>query len=241
MSEIVSEPTILVPVDASEPGHPPEALVDLLHPHRIVVLGYYPVPDQTGIDQARDQFGDEVTETIDSIADRFAKRGGDVEAIVMFTRSRSDTIDNVAADYGADAILTTGLMGESLERILVPLRGEDNIERILGFLGGLVRESHASATLFNVATSDEEATHGELLIRGACDRLEEEEGIDPARVDWRQERASSVSGAITEAAEEYDILVVGESKPSLTERILGNVTNEVIEQSTDPLLIVRER
>lgn len=45
---------------------------------------------------------------------------------------------------------------------------------------------------------------------------------------------------IIEAAKVYDLLIVGESKPSLTERILGSVTNEVIEQSADPLLIVRD-
>lgn len=240
MSETISDPLILVPIDASDPVAPSQALVDLLHPHRLVVLGYYPVPDQTATNQARAEFGEEATDTIDAIADRFAERGPEAESVVMFTHDRSVTIDNVAAEYDVDAVLTAGRVGDSLDRILVPLRGEDNLGRILGFLGELLRESDATATMFNVAASEDDASRGELLVRGACDRLEDEEGIDPRRIDWRQEINSSVSGAINEASAVHDLLVVGETKPSLPERILGSVTNEVIEQSSDPVLIVRE-
>ncbi|MFO8115375.1 MAG: universal stress protein [Halorubrum sp.] len=74
----------------------------------------------------------------------------------------------------------------------------------------------------------------------ACDRLAEDEGIDPARLDWRQERGGSVADAIVGAAEDYDLLVVGESEPSLTDRILGDVTDDVIDESSGPLLIVRD-
>lgn len=241
MPETISEPTILVPVDASDPGEPSQALVDLLSPHQLVVLGYYPVPDQTATDQARDQFGEEATDAIEAIAARFAERGGGAEPVVVFTHDRSETIDNVAAEYEVDAVLTPGHVGDALDRILVPIRGDENLERILGFVGVLLRESDATATMFNVAESDDETSRGELLVRGACDRLEDEEEIDPGRVDWRQERSGSVSDTIIETAGDYDLLVVGESEPSLTERILGNVTDKVIDQSSDPLLIVRNR
>lgn len=241
MSESISHPTILVPVDASDAEEPPPPLVKLLSPHQLVVLGYYPVPDQTSTDQARAQFGEEATDAIDTIADHFAVRGGVVESTVVFTRDRSETIDNVAADYDVDAVLTPGRVDETLDRVLVPLRGDDNLERILGFVGVLLRESDATATLFNVAKSTDEASRGELLVRGACDRLETEEGIDPARIGWRQEVDSSTTNAIVAAAEDHDLLIVGESKPSLAERVLGDVTNEVIDRSSDPLLIVREK
>jgi len=240
MSDPVSNATILVPVDASDAGEPPRALVDLLSPHQLVVLGYYPVPDQTSTEQAREQFGDEATDAVEAIADRFAERGAGAESVVVFTHDRSATIDNIAAEYQVDAVLTPGHVGDTLEHILVPLRGDDNLERILGFVAVLLRESDATATIFNVAVSDDEASRGELLVRGACDRLEEDEGIDPARIDWRIERDSSTANAIVEASDEYDLLVVGESEPSLTERILGAVTDEVIDRSPDPLLIVRE-
>lgn len=241
MSETVFQPTILVPIDASDPEEPPQALVELLGPHQLVVLGYYPVPDQTAMDQARDQFGEEATAAIEAIADRFTEHGAGAESVVVFTHDRSKTIDNTAANYEVDAVLTTGDVGDFLDRILVPLRGDENLERILGFVGVLLRESDATATVFNVAVDDGETSRGELLVRGACDRLAEEEGIDSDRVDWRQESDSSPTDAIIDAATEYDLLVVGESEPSLSERILGDVTTEIIDRSSDPLLIVRDR
>lgn len=241
MTESISEPTILVPIDASDPGEVPQALVDLLSPHRLIVLGYYPVPDQTATDQSRDQFGDEATEATEAIADRFAEQGAGAESVVVFTHDRSKTIDNVAAEYEVDAVLTTGRVGDFLDRILVPLRGDENLDRILGFLGVLLCDSDATATILNVAEGEEEASRGELLVRGACDRLTDEEGIDPGRLDWREERGSSPADTISETAQEYDLLVVGESEPSLTERILGDVTDKVIDQSSDPLLIVRNK
>lgn len=241
MSNPVSNSTILVPVDASDPGIPPHALVDLLSPHHLVVLGYYSIPEQTAPGQARDQFGEEATEAVAAIADRFAERGAGAEDVVAFTHNRSTTIDNAAAEHGADAVLTPGRVGDRLDRVLVPLRGDDNLDRILAFVGVLLRESDATATLFNVADSDDEASRGELLVRGARDRLTDDEGVDPERVDCQQVHGGSVPDAIVEAAAEYDLLVVGESEPSLTERILGDVTDEVVDRSSDPVLVVRNR
>jgi nucleotide-binding universal stress UspA family protein len=240
MRENVSEPTILVPVDASDPADPPQALVELLSPHPLVVLGYYSVPDQTAMEQAREQFGTEATEAVTAITDRFAEQGANAESVVVFTHDRSDTIDNVAADYGVDAVLTAGGVGDFLERILVPLRGDKNLDRILGFVGMLLRDSDATATFINVVEGEDEASSGESLIKGAHDRLAKQEPIDADRLDWRVEVDSSVADAIIESAVDYDLLVLGESEPSLTDRILGNLTAEVIDRSAKPLLIVRD-
>ncbi len=240
MSGTVSEATILVPIDASDPGEPPESLVELLGPHSLVILGYYPVPDQSSTDQLRSQFGEEATDAIEAIADRFARDGDDVESTVVFTRDRSGAIDRAAADHGVDAVLTAATVDGDLDRVLVPLRGEDNLERIVAFVSVLLAGSEAEATLFNVAESADDASQGEFIVRGARDRLAEDVP-DPDRLDWRQEVARSSSDGILAAAEEYDLLVVGESQPSLRERILGDVTDRIIEDSPCPVLIVRNR
>ncbi len=238
MTQHVSEATILVPIDTSDPGTPSASLVELLSPHSVVVLGYYPVPDQSSADQLRAQFGEEAEAELDAITERFTDAGADADSVLVFTKDRSKTIDRVAADYEVDAVLTADPVEDRLNRVLVPIRGEENVDGILDFVATLLAESEATATLFNVATSDDEASRGELIIRGACDRLEES-GVDPERVDWKQQRDPSASTAIVGAAGAFDLLVVGESEPSLRDRILGNVTNTVIEESPQPVLIVR--
>lgn len=235
MAERQTRTTILVPFDASDPGNPSPGLIELLTPHRIIVLGYYPVPDQASTKQVRDQYGDTANEATDEMAARFAKEGGEVESVVVFTHDRSQSIDRISAEKDVDAVLTEGLIGDQLDRILVPLRGDGNLDRIVSLLEQLLGESTATATLFNVPEDD---TRGEFLLRGARDRLTED-GIDPDRIDWRQERSGSPSDAIVEATEEYDLTVVGETEPSLSERLLGDVTNEVITGSSGPVLVVR--
>lgn len=238
MRDALADPTIVVPVNAADPTEPPPALVELLHPLRLVVLGYYPVPDQASPEQLREEYEGEATDAVEEVASHFTGRGGDVESVVVFTRDRSKTIDRIAEEYGADAVLTSGSIGETLDRVLVPLKGDANIERIVQFVGDLLENSHASVTIYHVADSEENESHGEFLLRGACDRLRED-GLDPDRIDWKQTRSQSPSKAIVSAAEEYDMLVVGESEPTLRDRILGVVTSEVIEESSHPVLVVR--
>ena len=239
MAERQPGTTILVPFDASDPGDPSSGLIELLTPHRIVVLGYYPVPDQASTKQVRDQYGETANEATDEMAARFAREGGDVESVVGEHHDRSQTIDRIAAENDVDAVLTAGLIGDQLDRILVPLRGDSNLERIVSFLERLLGESTATATLFNVPEDDEEDSRGEFLLRGVRDRLIEN-GIEPDRIGWQQEQSSSASDAIIKTAEAYDLIVVGESEPSLRERLLGDVTNRVITGSSDPVLVVRK-
>ncbi len=233
------EPTVLIPVDADGGDDLPVGLVELLSLFRVVVLGYYLVPDQATPEQLREDHEAEATARIDDAAARFADRGADVESVVVFTHDRSGTVDHVAADYGVDAVLTPGECGEHLETVFVPLRGDENLESIVSFVSDLAREADTEVTLFNVADSEDEASRGELLLRGVCDRLEED-GIDRDRVAWRLEQGDSPSDAIVAAAEDYDVLVVGESEPSLRERIFGSTTGRVVDRVDRPVLVVRD-
>jgi len=236
----VSEATVLVSVDARDPEEPSDGLIRLLGPHSLVLLGYWQVPDQSTTGQLREQFGEEATATLESLAARFADAGADVTTQVVFTHDWSETVERVATEHDVDALFTEDPFRGELDRVLVPLRGDDNLERIVGFVALLLRESHAEVTLFNVADTEGDAQTGEFILRGACDRLEEE-GVDADRLEWRQERADSAQAAIVDAASEYGLIVVGESDPSLRERILGGVTNRVIANSPVPVLIVRRR
>lgn len=238
MTDQSDGPTVLVPINAAEREEPPLALVELLSPLRLVVLGYYPVPDQATAEQLREECGEEAENAVASVTGRFAEQGADVDSVVVFTRDRTKTIDRVASEHGVDAVLTAGSIGDSLDRVLVPLRGDENLERIVLFSGDLLLDNDAAVTLFNVAETDEAETQGEFLLRGAVDRLEEH-GLDPDRLEWKQERSDSLGAAIAAAAEAYDLLVVGESEPSLTDRILGAVTTDVIDKTSHPVLVVR--
>lgn len=213
--------TILIPVDVSDDDPPAQSLVDLCRSVDVVLLGYYPVPDQAAPAQLRQDHESDATAALKEIADAFGASGIDVRDVLVFTDDREDTIDRVANEYGCDAVLTLG-EAEHIETVLVPVRGDTDLERIVSFLAGVMRMSDASITFFHSVAEDSDPSHGEFLVRGAVDRLDEA-GIDRERIDWRLSDEESPHDEIIELALEYDLLVPGETKPSLRERILGTV------------------
>ncbi|MDZ7688116.1 MAG: universal stress protein [Halobacteriales archaeon] len=231
------ETTILVPVDISVPEEFDREVLKLFGPLRVVLLGYYPVPDQSATDQARTQFEEEATVALDEIADGFADET-DVESVLVFTHDKEKTVERVAAEKVADAILTPGDV-DKVRDVLVPIRGDPNLDNIAGFVGALMSETDATVTLFHVATDEDEESTGEYLLRGVADRLVED-GVDPDRIDTKKTEDDSPASEILELAEDHDVLVIGESEPSLRKRILGNVPTNVIEGTEKPVLVVRK-
>ena len=230
--------SILVPVDVSGDNLPAQPLVDLCRSVDVVLLGYYPVPDQVAPAQLRQDHESEATATLAEMADELRANGIDVTDVLVFTHDRTDTIDRVANEHGCDAVLTPSEV-ERIERVLVPVRGDTNLERIVSLLAGIMRMSDVSVTFFHSVAEDSDPSHGEFLVRGAVDRLDEA-GIQRERIDWQLSDEESPHDEIIELAREYDLLVLGETKPSLGERILGTVPTRIVDEVNKPAFIVRD-
>ena len=230
--------SILVPVDVSGDNLPAQPLVDLCRSVDVVLLGYYPVPDQVAPAQLRQNYESESTATLAEMADEFRASGIDITDVLVFTHDRTDTIDRVANEHGCDAVLTPGEV-ERIKRVLVPVRGDTNLERIVSLLAGIMRMSDVSVTFFHSVAEDSDPSHGEFLVRGAVDRLDEA-GIQRERIDWQLSDEESPHDEIIELAREYDLLILGETKPSLGERILGTVPTRIVDEVNKPAFIVRD-
>jgi len=233
-----SDSTILIPVNVSEDDPPAQSLIDLCRSVDVVLLGYYPVPDQAAPAQLRQDHESDATATLEEIGDVFSASGISVSDVLVFTHDREDTIDRVANEYGCDAVLTLG-EAERIETVLVPVRGDTNLERIVSLLAAVMRMGDASITFFHSVAEDSDPSHGEFLVRGAVDRLNEA-GIDHERIDWQLSEEESPHDEIIELAWDYDLLVLGETKPSLRERILGTVPSRIVDELDKPAFIVRD-
>ena len=230
--------SILVPVDVSGDSLPAQPLIDLCRSVDVVLLGYYPVPDQVAPAQLRQDYGSEATATLAEMADEFRASGIDITDVLVFTHDRTDTIDRVANEHACDAVLTPSEV-ERIKRVLVPVRGDTNLERIVSLLAGIMRMSDVSVTFFHSVAEDSDPSHGEFLVRGAVDRLDEA-GIQRERIDWQLSDEESPHDEIIELAREYDLLVLGETKPSLRERILGTVPSRIVDEVDRPAFVVRD-
>ena len=230
----IGELRILVPVDISRKELPEFDFLDFLQPFEVILLGYFPVPEQADPALIKHEYEAKAESRLDEIAESRAE----TTEVLVFTHDREATIDRVAEQYDCDAVLTAGEM-DQIGRILVPLRGELNLERIISVVAELLRCSHATATIFHSISEDADPDQVESLLQGTVDRVAEF-GVQNERIDWKIAENGGPDRDIVSLAEEYDIIVLGETEPSLRERIIGDVLSRIIDEIAIPALIVRD-
>lgn len=235
---LTGDSTILVPVDVSVADPPDRSILELLRPVDLVVLGYYPVPKQTAPAHLKEDHEAEAAARLDDIAADFESTEHQVEAVLVFTKDRQDTVDRIANQYDCDAVLVPG-RATTVERILVPLRGDVNLGRIVSLVADLLRASDATVTLFHAVTEDADPSQGEYILRGAADRLEED-GIDEERITWELSTSGGTTSEILSLADAHDLVILGETEPSLRERIIGTALTPILDGLTQPAIIVRD-
>lgn len=230
----IGDLTILVSVDVSERESPTLAVLDFLQPYEVILLGYFPVPDQAEPAHLKHEFESKATARLNQVVD-----GRDnIQEVLVFTHDREATIDRVADQYDCDAVLTAGKT-EGIDRILVPLRSDVNVERILSVVANLLHASTASATLFHAIADEGDSSQADTLLQGAIDDLADQ-GIARNRIDHRLSEEGDPHGAIASLGGEHDLVVFGETEPSLRERIIGSFLSRVIDETDSPALIVRD-
>lgn len=238
MSKIPPKPSILVPVDVSTDSRPDPQILELLRPARVVLAGWYPVPDQTPPEQLRDAHEAEAVERIEDIAADIPGTGADVETVVVFTRDRATTVDRLANEYECEVVLVPGNV-QRVERVLVLIRADINLEAILSVVGVLLDGSDTTVTLFHAMEPDEDPEGGELVLRGAADVLIDA-GVEAERIETVNAESDSPVDTIVDAAANHDVLVIGETEPSLIEHIIGDVPSQIIDRTQRPVLVVRK-
>lgn len=230
--------SILVDLELPEPAPLPSALVRVLSSLRVVLLGWFSVPEQTSPAQARDQFGEETQATLDTIADRFAEAGIEVTTRLVFTGDELDTISRISVEEKCDAVLIPGGMDE-LRRVLVPLRGLENAHQIAPFIADLCRDATATVTLLHVVEEDEtEADSRAEVLKPAAAQMRDY-GLDTSLLELDALKADDPADAIVDRATAYDLVVLGETEPSVREILFGTVPERVVTTTDVPVMVVR--
>ena len=230
----IGDLTILVPVDVSAPEPPALSVLDVLRPFEVVLLGYFHVPDQAEPALIKGEYEAEAQSRLDAIA---AERP-DVTEVLVFTHDRAATIDRVADQYDCDAVLSAGDT-DHIERVLVPVRGPANLERLTSVVAGLLDDDAATATVFHAVGDDGEVSEGEALLEEVVERVAAF-GIDADRIERQLSREGEPGTDIVDLAASYDIVVLGETEPSLRDRIIGETLSDIIDRLSVPALVVRD-
>ncbi|MFB6220187.1 MAG: universal stress protein [Halolamina sp.] len=231
-------PRVLIPVEVLEGDSISESLVEFLAPAQVVLLGYHVLPEQTPTEQASMQFEDRAQEAIEDIAAVFRDAGREVETRVAFTHDRDQTVERVAAEIDATALLLPNPSGV-IEDVLVPLRGAIDVNRLADLVATLLGGRAGTATLWGLATSDAEYDP-DAVVAEARETLIGR-GLPADQIATETAVVDSPVRAIVDRSGEFDIIVTGEGDPSLLTSLFGEPSERIAGGAVAPVLVVRER
>ena len=230
-------PKVLVPVEVLEGESVSESLIAFLAPAEVVLLGYHVLPEQTPTEQASMQFEERARGAVDDIAAVFREAGREVETRVAFTHDRDATVDRVAAEVDATAVLLPNPVGD-VEDVVVPIRGAIDTGRLADLVATLLAGSEGSVTLWGLDAE------GEFDAAAAVDRASERlvgRGLDTARIRTEVTEVDAPVRAVVDRSAEFDVIVMGEGGPGLLTSLFGDPAERVAEGAVAPVLVVRER
>jgi len=230
--------SVLVPVAALQGESLSEAVVDLLSSVEVVLLGYHEVPDQTALEQARDQYNGRLRRRLSAYASLFESDAESVTTRTVFTHTAQDTIERIAIEEETTAILLVN-PAPVIEHVLVPIRGPANLDQLTTTTAEVVDRTDAEIRLFHAARSDTDRAAGQQLLSSAADQLAAA-GVDRDRITTQIRVTRSPIRAISAAAETAEFVIIGERKPSVTDRIFGNVAERLATSTAGPVLVVRK-
>lgn len=234
---------VLVSVDVPDPEQISPLLIELLRPLRVCLLGTYVVPEQTAPEQAREQFESETSASLGEVAAVFDDAGVEVERQLVFVPDKLEAAERTAVEQDCHAVLLVKPV-YSLKRILAAVRPGPMDRRILHVLGDLLRGTDYSATLLYVAAEEnDEGGEGGRESRREVRLLErelvEQEGVDADRIATRVAVSDDPEPVVEEAARDHDVVLIGETKPSVQEKIFGGFSRRLADGTDRPVLVVR--
>ncbi|WP_340099790.1 universal stress protein [Salinibaculum salinum] len=231
-------PVVLVPVAVLEGQTIPETVVDFLAPARVVILGYHVLPEQTPTEQAGRQFEDRAQQAVETIAETFRAAGGDPDTRIAFTHDRDQTVERVADDIDATAILLPNPTSE-IHDVLVPLRGAVDRDRLADLVATLLIDGDRSVTLWGIDLGDSDFD-ADTAIEEARERLGRR-GVPAEQVDFERSSEEAPLRAIVERSAEFDAIVMGAGEGSLLSVLLGEDEERVADAAVAPVLVVRHQ
>jgi len=229
---------VLVPVAALQGESLSEPLVDLLSSVEVTLVGYHELPDQTATDQARRQYNHRLKRRLRSYADQFETAGRPVDTRTVFTHNARTTIERIAIETEATAIVLPNPSPE-MQQLLLPVRGKQNIDQLTSTTAEIVAQTDAEITLFHAARSESAQPLGQQLLATAAELLHQA-GVSDSRITTETVVTRLPVAAIVETASDADCIVLGERNPSLVDRIFGEIPDRVARATNSPVIVVRK-
>ena len=226
---------LLIPINLEAVEELSSSLVSVTESLELLVLGYWPVPEQSSPEQVRDQHRQEADRRLDEVAGHFDVDADNLTRRLIFSANIAQSVDDIAAEEGCDAILTPRPIAQ-LERILVVLREDISYERMRAFVSDLIDDSSADLTVVFCADA-EQHDEKDLVLKGFVDELE----IDPSSCTIEQHSVDpqKLTTYLLDQSDDYDLMVIARTSPRLLKKLVVPTDKKVARRATSPVIVVR--
>ena len=153
----------------------------------------------------------------------------------MFTHDEQKTLDRITDEHECLAVLVPNATRPP-EDVLVAVRGTVGADHLSQAVAGLFSAMDVTVTLYHVSEEGDEEIR--TLLEGVRDRLTEL-GMDRSAIELRIDSDTQPLESISETAGDYDVVVMGESDPSLTTFVFGMPAEQIAERFLGPVLVVQ--
>lgn len=231
------EPTILVPIDVHGEASLPSGTAALLANAHVVLLGYHEIPEQTATEQAREQLGEPAMATLERLEETLTDAGAAVETRLVFTHEAATTIDRIIYEHDCLAVLVPNAVSR-VDNVLLTVRGLVGLDRNTTLVAGLFADREVGVTVYHGRGADESAAEARGVVT-ETERALVDRGMKPDAIETVIEETDEPVAAIVQQAADHDVVVMGETNPSVTTVVFGMPADRVAEQFQGPVLVVQ--
>ncbi|MFW5959339.1 MAG: universal stress protein [Natronomonas sp.] len=235
---MVATPQVILPVAVLEGEVIPDTLIEFLSSVPVVLLGYDEIPEQTHADQAREQFGEQASEELQSLEEAFEARDATVETKLVFTHEIAKAIQQAVEETDRGVVCHPNPV-QAVEHVLVEVRRPELTPAIAATTAALVGPTNATITLLYAADENEADKTGQHVLSGLSTTLEEA-GISAQRISRVVERTDDPEATMVDCAEAHDVVILGADEPSILNWIFGAMSEKITEQTLSPVLVVQQ-
>ena len=230
---------ILVPIEMPNGEEFTEGLIESLSSLKVVILGYYTVPDQTALEQAKEQFEEEFQDKMDNISKSFEEKDISFDKRLIFTHNFVNTINEVISEEGCDGTLINGLCG-TVDDILVPVKDSKLIDELVDFVAMASLKKPQNIHLYHISKSESETEDADLMLEGVKSSLSKKD-INEDVITSETEVSGDIVEGIISKSEDFDLVIMGETDPSIEEIFKGKISEKVVKKTNKPVILVRKK
>ncbi|MFC4358314.1 universal stress protein [Halobium salinum] len=233
----MTEETLLIPVEFPDPMALPSTFVSGFTDCRVLLVGVYETPDDIDPDE-RQRREIEAYNTLYSYANQFVRAGDVAEVELVMGEDVADAPSRIAEERDVDALLVPNPI-TALDDVLISVRDPEFVDPIGRFVGMLDEDVLLHSTLFSAAESEAAVEEKRGLLGELEDRMVEA-GFNRTTIDAEVAVSDDPPFAISEAARDHDLIIMGETQDSEFERVFGATYQSIADETDHPIVVVRK-